>query len=392
MKKFDKNKQLRKLHNKKNNSNTKIITIVLSISILICAIIYFTFARFESNTTFNLISGTANIQSIPLIDKINELKTNGSTELEYDGTIDNNLRYVGANPNNYVEFNGELWKIIGVMNNIEKEDGTTESLVKIRRAEPLGSYSWDSSNSTINGGYGINQWGESGTYEGADIMRELNTDYLGNITVGTDSKWYSGSKNSKATNMPTSTLNQSTQDMIEIVVWNLGSPSYNDGKYDSNYTSNITSSVSYIRERATTIEKKCTSADNCNDTVTRTANWTGKIGLIYPSDYGYATSGGSQVSRLTCLNTSIYRWNNTDVNDCKKNDWLFTSSQQWTMSPRVDSASAYGAFCLSNDGILRNYGGADGAYEVFPVVFLKSGIYITGGNGSPENPYKLNLK
>ena len=52
-------------------------------------------------------------------------------------------------------------------------------MIKIRRAESLGTYSWDSSDSSTNSGDGINQWGPSGSYEGADLMRELNTDYLG---------------------------------------------------------------------------------------------------------------------------------------------------------------------------------------------------------------------
>jgi len=43
--------------------------------------------------------------------------------LLYDETIDNNLRYVGASPNNYVLFNDELWRVIGVMNNVEDESG-----------------------------------------------------------------------------------------------------------------------------------------------------------------------------------------------------------------------------------------------------------------------------
>ena len=388
MRKFDKNTQLRKLHNKKNNSNTKIISIVLSITILVGAIIYFTFARFESTTSFNLISGTANIQSISLIDKINELKTNGSAELEYDETIDNNLRYIGTNPNNYVEFNGELWRIIGVMNNIEKEDGTTESLVKIRRAESLGDYSWDTSESSINSGYGINQWGESGTYEGADLMRELNTDYLGNITVGTDGKWYNGSNNSKTSNMPTSTLSTSAQSMIETVKWNLGSPSNNEGTFDSNWKNNTTSSTSYTRERANTNGKVCSSGIYCNDTVNRTSAWTGKVGLIYPSDYGYATAGGTTTNRETCLNKEMYNWNSSEVSDCKNNDWLLQSLWQWTLSPYAYSSFSYRVFYVRSDGHVDYYYPTN-TMGVFPVVFLQSDITIISGNGSSEKPYKL---
>ena len=47
------------------------------------------------------------------------------TNLVYDGTSDNNLRYIGANPNNYVRFNNELWRIVGSFANIS--NGTTSS-------------------------------------------------------------------------------------------------------------------------------------------------------------------------------------------------------------------------------------------------------------------------
>ncbi len=316
------------------------------------------------------------------------LKTNGSTELEYDETADNNLRYVGANPNNYVEFNGELWRIIGVMNNIEKEDGTTESLVKIRRAETLGDYSWDSSESSINGGYGINQWGATDTYEGADLMRELNTDYLGNITVGTDGKWYNGEKNEKTANMPTSTLSSDAQSMIETVKWNLGSPSNNNGASDSSWTTNIIPNTSYTRERANTNGKVCTSGTSCNDTVNRTSTWTGKVGLIYPSDYGYATTGGTTANRETCLTTSMYNWDDSAASDCKNNDWLLHSPYQWTLSPLANSSRAYFVFSVYSDGDV-SFSGAYYTCVVFPVVFLKSDITITGGNGSSASPYTI---
>ncbi len=57
--------------------------------------------------------------------------------LEYDGeglkkdnTTDQNIRYYGSNPNNYVSFNNELWRIIGVFGNN----------VKLVRSEKLGRF------------------------------------------------------------------------------------------------------------------------------------------------------------------------------------------------------------------------------------------------------------
>ena len=70
-------------------------------------------------------------------------------ELKFDGTVDNNLRYVGADPNNYVSFNNELWRIIGVFNNIDDGTGMTETRLKIVRNESIGTYSWDNKNLDI---------------------------------------------------------------------------------------------------------------------------------------------------------------------------------------------------------------------------------------------------
>ena len=59
--------------------------------------------------------------------------------LAYDGTTDNNLRYVGSNPCNYVTFNGEKagWRIIGILNTPEGQR------MKLIRTNSIGSYSWD---------------------------------------------------------------------------------------------------------------------------------------------------------------------------------------------------------------------------------------------------------
>ena len=43
--------------------------------------------------------------------------TSDVNEEEKDNTVDENIRYYGSNPNNYVSFNNELWRIIGVFGN-----------------------------------------------------------------------------------------------------------------------------------------------------------------------------------------------------------------------------------------------------------------------------------
>ena len=177
--------------------------------------------------------------------------------------------------------------------------------------------------------------------------------------------------------------------MIENVVWNLCSPSNNNGTYDSNHNYNKTPDTSYTRERTATNGKICTSGDYCNDTVTRTSTWTGKVGLIYPSDFGYATSGGTTTSRATCLSTSMFLWDS--YCDCYNNSWIYNSpSSQWTLSPyAADSSYANGVFEVNNGGFLINCGTAIDSKVAYPVVFLKSAISITGGDGSSNNPYTL---
>ena len=340
----------------------------------------------------NLVEGEDD-STIDVIDK--GTGSDGCTyTLAYDNTADNNLRYVGANPCNYVSFNNESWRIIGIMNNIENERGEKHSLIKLRIKERLGIYSWDtstSSDSTGNSGYGINQWGESETYDGADLMRELNTDYLGTVTVGTDGKWYNGIDNEKDIDKPSSILSGDTQNMIESVVWNLGSPNNNNGtNMDYNpapISVNMRVSDVYIKERSNLLGKICTGGDYCNDTVTRTPRWTGKVGLFYPSDYLYATSGGTTTNRLTCLNAQIfYDWGG-QLSNCKDYDWLHDNiMHQWTLSPGARNASIVSEIAYTG-AVCNNQ-----AYElegVYPVVFLKSTIKITGGTGTSSDPYIL---
>ena len=105
--------------------------------------------------------------------------------------LDNNgdYRYYGANPNNYITFNGELLRIIGAFNNVDDGTGKKEIRLKIIRNESIGNYSYDSSASTVNSGYGVNDWSK------ADLNTELNSLYY-NSSSGT---CYSGASNTSTT-------------------------------------------------------------------------------------------------------------------------------------------------------------------------------------------------
>lgn len=69
--------------------------------------------------------------------------------------------------------------------------------------------------------------------------------------------------------------------------------------------------------------------------VTRTTTRTGKVGLMYLSDYGYTTSGESTTDRNKCFNMKLnYKWLvfNDDVSIDK---WLLIVAPMSTSSSMV---------------------------------------------------------
>ena len=299
-----------------------------------------------------------------------------SNGLEEDKTTDKNLRYVGASPRNYLKFNGETWRIVGVFNNItsidENGEEKKESLVKIVRNDSLGDYSWDSSDSSKNNGSGINEWSQ------ADLMTELNCDgsgstaycrsdiaegYLSNKTSGT-TLWYNGQNNAKnGTYDYSKNINSSSIDKVAKVRWN------------TSRANNMASALnSYNQERSTTL------ISTPYDKVPRKNTWDGKIALIYPSDYGYASTDTTCRGNLGSLDSKY-------IGYCKNENWLFNSANQWTLSP--GSVIANDVLDVDSVGYVY-YSGALSTSGVRPVLFLKSDVVIAGGTGkSVENAYTL---
>ncbi len=326
--------------------------------------------------------GNTTIQTavtIPLTTTISQLAATDTTNLAVDDY--GNTRYIGTNPNNYVIVDRELWRIIGTMKSVDDGTGNKSDRVKLIRSESIGSYSWDSSASTVNGGKGVNEWSQ------ADVMKLLNPGYESE-SVGGSLYWNSGSgtcyatygNSAKSCNFTRTGIKVNLKSLIGDAVWNTGS---NDGKTTD---SNIITSKFYELERSNNIGKICAKADMCNDTVERKTVWTGKVGLMYPSDYGYATSGGSTTDRATCLNTNLSSWNSSNVSDCKNNDWL--SSYQWTLSSTANSYYANFVFGVCNLSFVCATHSFT-SLAIFPVVYLLSSVGVQGGDGSSGNPFIL---
>ena len=109
---------------------------------------------------------------------------------------------------------------------------------------------------------------------------------------------------------------------------------------------------------------------------------------MYPSDYGYATSGENNTNRETCLNTALYNWDGLSVSNCKNNDWLYTRSCQWTLTPF--SSSSGSVFYVSSSGVVSAYS-AHSSRVVSPAIYLSSNVKISGGEGTENSPYELSL-
>ena len=161
-------------------------------------------------------------------------------------------RYRGASPKNYVSFNGETWRIIGIF---PTDDGTgkIENRIKIIRNESIGDKYWDEK--------ATNDWVKPAT-----LNTELNTTYLNNLS-------------------PTA------QSMI-------GNTKYYLGGYSK---STIQKDVMYQYERKIN-GSAYYYGSNPN-------SWVGKLGLMYASDYGYAASDEctqtlSNYKDTTCKNNN----------------------------------------------------------------------------------------
>ena len=348
----------------------------------------------ETITLPGLIEGkTADTNGIYTLD-------NG-TQLIYDNGPQNNLRFVGENPNNWVSFGGESprWRIIGLMNGIDDGTGKTESRLKLIQTEQIGKYSWRTSDYNVNDGNGINDW------TGADLMKLLNPGYENNVdnicfsdsdcetgnymqTTVNNSLWWNASaggcyiynsRKAAGCNFTSNGLPEAAKDMIGDAVW------YLNGQTQASWSdipNRYTPAMFYLKERGMAGPPYVAVEGQAR-------TWTGKVAVMYPSDFGYATAGGSNMSRTQCYSLGINWDKNGESADCVYNNWLWNSSHEtWTLTQAInDYGVINNVFYIPNGSM--SYTNATYARNVKPVVYLKSTVQITGGSGTESDPYTL---
>ena len=284
------------------------------------------------------------------------------------------IRYVGSNPKNYIEYNGEKWRMLGNFNNIG---------VKLVRNDFLNTSEWDKSASNVNSGYGVNEWSNS------DVSSTINSYYSSKPIVGysyptiwNTAALYYGSYTVSDFVMPEPEIDEETGEIIEFELTCDGDICYydeansklyaikpNDG-YDAYYAYNM--------ERSPDSKGNLcldSSSPNCNDTVERNNSWTGTMGLISVSDYAYASS------EEDCHN-------NVRSSACATNNWLNVGSNYWTITPAAYYNSNSLVMYVNSSGMIA----ADVAakrYGVRPVINLKADTFIVTGTGTYDDPYIL---
>ena len=266
----------------------------------------------------------------------NSSVSNLTTQVNNKATRDENgKRYQGKNPDNYIWFNDELWRIIGnIPVCLESGCTSTKDRVKIIRNDSIGAIKFDESSST---------------WMGSNIQNLLNTCYLGK-TSSCDSYCYTYSTSSKGTCDYSSDGIDVTDfygKMVEDVYLNVGAGDSTD-KTAANY---------YTQEIATH------------------ATTASKVGLMYASDWGYAIEGYTGV-----LESSGSPQSSSDKN------WLFSNAIEWTMS----AYSSLWPLSIHYAGHLSDFEALRG-FSIRPVLYLKSNVYVVSGTGTKVDPYRIGM-
>ena len=244
-------------------------------------------------------------------------------------------RYRGASPKNYVTFNNEVWRILGIF---PTDDGTgnIENRIKLIRNESIGNAIWNEDES--------NNWARPAT-----LNTELNTTYL-------------------------NSLDSTSKSMIGNTKYYLGGK---NATYNNGYTDTPLQFYSYERKTQNTTSNEFYYGTNPN-------SWVGKLGIMYLSDYGYASSN--------CENKRIYDENSSsnDIRACNGTNWLYNIKVNEWLLPQLASGSG-GAFSVRSGGNANLNGVFDSQFAVRPVLYLISSTEITGGSGTLTDPYTLGL-
>ena len=311
------------------------------------------------------------VEVITLADYIiNEVYTgtDGENGLYYhdadlaNGAQDNSYRYSGANPNNYVCFgpgaeaegtcaNDNLYRIIGLFD----DDKDSNYQIKLIKSDYVTSDMLGTDGRDYNGTYSLVV---ESYYKG-----NMDTSTIAAYTWNYDTSVSSGGSNNWTTS-EFNTINLNTnywnylgatwQNLIAPTTWHLG------GMISMSYTAK----EFYDGERNN-------AGYRSNPTT-----YSDEIGLMYPSDYGYAASPEAWITYLSDYDNSTITSNN----------WMYMGLWEWTINPN-SSYSGVVFTCVPHGRL--DHTGAAGGFAARPVFYLESNVQLEGGSGTSSDPYRL---
>ena len=273
-----------------------------------------------------------------------------------DGLYEDSTRagryvYKGANPNNYITFNNETWRIVA-----KEADGT----YKIVRNEllpeemPFDTRGYRDSGSNgaggtycANGSYGCNAWAANTNLVGSPVEFS-NTTYTGTVLLD-------------------SSLN-----------------TYLNGDYLSSISVNADKIVNYNWGVGATFTDASWNDDSDEDpsefVVEESAyQWNGKVGLLSNSDVYLATS-----NEELCGTVNKY---DDNMDTCGANNYLIIPDESWWLvSPFSDYS--YNVRYVAGAGLSIGYR-AHYSAGVRPALYLSSDITLSG-SGTAGDPYRIN--
>ena len=320
--------------NSENNLNMINKSLVGSIVVEAQETSFEIFADYIENTLYN----NDNYETI----------TNNGIDYEYNTVnslmYDNygSIRYYGANPNNYVYFNCddysnqsastcEIWRILG---SFFTPLGGNQ--VRIIRNNVINNFKWDSL-ANVGG------WPDAG------LHHALNYDYI-NKNSGACSFASTQTCDFSSTGLK----NDATRNAISDFEWLINPIT----------TELISAYPNDIYE---------------NEINSGTTTWTGRVGIMYLSDYAYATD-------LSKCSNVIADYSNSS---CSSNNWLKSSSDEWTISNYNNNYEQI--YYIGTDGSI-NTDNFLIEHNFRPTLYLKSEQTFQGGTGTLADPYQLVIR
>ena len=292
----------------------------------------------------NINNEAAPKEIVPLLnipvgtDGIEKVRHEIDNTLQVNSKFATEYRYRGGDSvvNNYVTFNNEVWRIIGVIPT-EDTDGNVENRIKIIKDTSVGNKKWNETQ---------------------------------DITTNSYNNWVTGTLNTYLNNSYYNTLSSDAQNMI-------GTAKYYLGGYDMSDEA-FTSDIMWQYERKN--EANRTGYYYGTNPIMQN-NTNKKISIMYVSDYGYGAS-------KECTN-NLYDYDSS-ANCITTNNWLDKSEDTWLL-PQNSGNSDY-AFSVYSGGFVDNGDNVSyDEYAVRPVLSLSSNVKISGGTGTSSDPYQLSL-